>query len=51
VREVTAKRDSVLVSLGSPVALENYADASERICAYCDVFVSQAALAKFLCVN
>lgn len=49
VRELTAKRDSVLVSLGSPVALENYADATERICAYSDVFVSQAALAGFLC--
>ncbi len=51
VRELTSRRDAVLVSLGSPVALENYADATERICAYSDVFVSQAALAEFLCDN
>ncbi len=51
VSELTRGRDSVLVSLGSPVALENYTDAAERICAYSDVFVSQAALAEFLCDN
>ena len=49
VRELTGRRDCVLVSLGSPVALENYADASELICAYSDVFVSQAALCEYLC--
>jgi beta-glucosidase-like glycosyl hydrolase len=49
VRELTCQRDCVLVSLGSPVALENYADASELVCAYSDVFVSQAALCDFLC--
>ena len=51
VRELTAKRDCILASLGSPVALENYPDASVRICAYSDVFVSQEALAEFLCEN
>jgi beta-glucosidase-like glycosyl hydrolase len=48
VRALTAQRDCLLVSLGSPVALENYTDAAERVCAYSDVFVSQAALAEFL---
>jgi beta-glucosidase-like glycosyl hydrolase len=49
VRDVTAKRECILVSLGSPVTLEDYKDATERLCAYSDVFVSQAALADYLC--
>lgn len=49
VRDVTSQRDCALVSLGSPVALEDYHDATERLCAYSDVFVSQAALAEYLC--
>ncbi len=48
VRELTAQRDCLLVSLGSPVALESYPDAAARVCVYSDVFVSQAALAEFL---
>jgi hypothetical protein len=51
VHELTAKRDCVVASLGSPVALESYQNASIRICAYSDVFVSQEALAEFLYVN
>ncbi len=51
VRELTAQRDCILASLGSPVALESYPDALTRICAYSDVFVSQEALAEFLCEN
>jgi beta-glucosidase-like glycosyl hydrolase len=49
VRDVTGKRDCVLVSLGSPVALDDYQHATERICAYSDVFVTQAAVADYLC--
>jgi beta-N-acetylhexosaminidase len=49
VRDVTSKRDCVLASLGSPVALDEYTSATERICAYSDVFVSQRALADYLC--
>jgi beta-glucosidase-like glycosyl hydrolase len=48
-RDLTSKRECVLVSLGSPVALEDFHDAAERLCAYSDVFVSQAALADSLC--
>jgi beta-glucosidase-like glycosyl hydrolase len=51
VRDVTALRECVLVSLGSPVALEDYHDAAERLCAYSDVFVTQEALADYVCVS
>jgi hypothetical protein len=51
VRDVTSKRECVLVSLGSPVALDNYDNATERLCAFSDVFVTQAALADCLCVK
>ena len=49
VRNVTATRECVLVSLGSPVVLEDFHDATERLCSYSDVFVAQAALADALC--
>jgi beta-N-acetylhexosaminidase len=47
VRELISRRDCTLVSLGSPVPLEDYPAATYRVCAYSDVFVSQEALADF----
>ena len=47
--DVTRQRKCVVASLGSPIALEDYPDATERLCAYSDVFVSQAALVDYLC--
>lgn len=48
VRELISRRDFTLASLGSPVPLEDYPDATYRVCAFSDVFVSQEALADFL---
>jgi beta-N-acetylhexosaminidase len=48
VRSLTSQRDCILASLGSPVALEDYRDASQCVCVYSDVFASQAAFADFL---
>lgn len=49
VREVTNQRPCLVASLGSPIALEAYTHATERVCTYSDVFVSQRALAEYLC--
>jgi hypothetical protein len=47
--EVIGEReDVVLVCLGVPSALEEYAHAAVRICTYSDVPVSQQALVEFL---
>ncbi len=51
VRDLISRRDYILVSLGSPVALESYSAASERIGTFSDVYGSQEALAEYLCGN
>ena len=49
VRELVSGRDDiVLACLGVPSALEEYPEATTRICTYSDVPVSQQALVEFL---
>ena len=48
VGQLTRERRAVLASLGVPYVLNDYPDASVRICTYSDVPVSQQALAEFL---
>lgn len=48
VQDVTSQHDCMLVSLGTPEALEKYSEAAQRVCVYSDVFASQAALVDFL---
>jgi beta-glucosidase-like glycosyl hydrolase len=45
---LTRECDTVLASLGVPYALNDFPDASVRICTYSDVPVSQQVLAEFL---
>jgi beta-glucosidase-like glycosyl hydrolase len=48
VQRLTNGRDTILASLGVPYALNDYPQATVRICTYSDVPVSQQALAEFL---
>jgi beta-glucosidase-like glycosyl hydrolase len=48
VRRITSEHDVVLASLGVPYALDDYPNATVRICTYSDVPVSQQALAELL---
>ena len=48
VHNLTRSRDCVVISLGTPAALERYDAAAASICSYSDVFVSQMAVADFL---
>ena len=48
VQELTARRPVILVSLGSPVVLQDVPGAAARLCTYSDVPASQAALAAYL---
>ena len=51
VGRLTRGREAVVASLGVPYALNDYPEATVRICTYSDVPVSQQALAKLLVAN
>jgi hypothetical protein len=51
VRQSTAGRAAVVVSLGVPQALADFPAAAAAICTYSDVAVSQQALAEYLVAN
>ena len=48
VRDLTGKRDVVLVALGSPIVLADYDRAASSVCAYSDVEPTMFALVDFL---
>jgi hypothetical protein len=48
VQRLTQERDTILISLGVPYALNDYPKAAVRICTYSDVPVSQQALVEFV---
>lgn len=48
VQHLSRRRPMVLASLGVPYVLDDFPDATVRICVYSDVPVSQQALAEFL---